>query len=144
MPELHFNEQDRQSIVTAIERAEAKTSGEIQVHLEKYCAENVLDRAAEVFAMLEMHKTRLRNGVLFYLAIEDHKFAVIGDVGIHTKVADHYWERIKDTLREHFVAGAFTEGLCKGIEQVGETLKIYFPSQEDDQNELPNEISFGK
>jgi uncharacterized membrane protein len=35
---------------------------------------------------MKMHKTKLRNGVLFYLAIEDHKLAVLGDAGINSKV----------------------------------------------------------
>jgi uncharacterized membrane protein len=144
MPELHFSDTDRAAIIATIEEAESQSSGEIQVHLENYCSEDVLDRAAEVFATLGMHKTRLRNGVLFYLAIKDHKFAVIGDAGIHAVVDPNCWEEIKESMRNDFVEGRFTEGLCRGIKMAGEKLKAHFPADKDDNNELPNAISFGK
>ena len=53
------------------ERAETNTSGEIRVHIDNHCKEDVMDRAAWWFAKLEMHKTEQRNGVLFYLAVKD-------------------------------------------------------------------------
>ena len=68
---------DKAEIVKAIKSAEKKTSGEIQVHVDKHCKEDVLDRAAHVFKTLKMHETKERNGVLFYLAIKDHKFAIL-------------------------------------------------------------------
>ena len=144
MPELHFKDQDRARIVAAIGEAENKTSGEIQVHLEKYCPGDVLDRAAEVFGDLGMHKTRLRNGVLFYLAVEDHKFAVLGDAGIHQKVPAHFWDGVKDHMRSLFMQGRFTDGLCEGIAMAGQQLQAFFPTDDDNPNELPDAISFGK
>ncbi|MBW3131091.1 TPM domain-containing protein, partial [Hymenobacter profundi] len=57
------------SLIAAIQQAELTTSGEIRVHLEDTCpTPEPLDRAAQVFAELGMHKTAQRNGVLFYLA----------------------------------------------------------------------------
>ncbi len=139
-----FSEEERNLIVQAIKDAEMATSGEIRVHIEKHCSKNVLDRASEVFASLNMHKTRLRNGVLFYLAVEDHQFAIIGDGGINSVVPDHYWGDIKDHMRERFVAGQLSLGLCEGIQMAGLQLKEHFPYQPNDTNELPDEISFGK
>ena len=78
-----FSPEQQDLISSAIQNAENQTSGEIRVHLEKTCSGNVLDRAARVFSDLEMHKTELRNGVLFYLAYEDRKFAILGDAGIN-------------------------------------------------------------
>lgn len=144
MPELQFNSQDRERIVFAIQEAEKLTSGEIQVHLEKYCPGEVLDRAAEVFGDLGMHKTRLRNGVLFYLAIEDHKFAVLGDAGIHQNVPANFWDEVKEHMRNLFVQGHFTDGLCEGIAMAGKQLQTFFPTDDDNPNELPDAISFGK
>jgi uncharacterized membrane protein len=140
----YFSEKDKLEIENAIRAAELNTSGEIRVHVEKHCREDVLDRAAYIFEKLQMQKTELRNGVLFYLAIEDHKFAILGDAGINQKVQDNFWEEIKDEMASFFKEGNFTGGLSNGILKAGEQLKIHFPYQTDDVNELPDEISFGQ
>ena len=144
MPELQFTDQDRKSIIDAIETAEKQSSGEIQVHIENRCTEDVLDRAAEVFALLKMHKTELRNGVLFYLAVKDHKFAVLGDKGINAVVPTNFWDDVKELMQNHFRKGEFTKGLREGILLAGNQLKSHFPDKGDGKNELPNTISFGK
>jgi len=144
MAEKLFSHQDRSVIIDAIKEAERETSGEIQVHLESHCKGEVLDRAAEVFELLKMHKTQYRNAVLFYLAIDDHKFAILGDAGINAAVPPDFWENIKEEMIVHFKKGAYTEGLRKGIEMSGQQLKTHFPfDQKGDDNELPDEISFG-
>ncbi len=143
--EKHFlSEVEQQKIITAIQAAELQTSGEVKVHIEKSCkVENAMDRAIEVFGLLKMNETEQRNAVLFYLAYEDRKFAVLGDIGIHEKVTDHFWNSTKDLLRQHFSKNEFTIGLCNGIQEAGVHLKNYFPYQTDDINELPDDISFG-
>lgn len=135
---------EEKQVIEAIANAEKNTSGEIRVHMEASCKEDVLDRAAEVFAYLNMHKTSLRNGVLFYFALKDHKFAVIGDAGINAVVPSNFWDEIRDILQKHFAQKKFAEGLIKGITLAGEQLKAHFPYKQDDKNELSNEISFGK
>ncbi len=137
-----FTAEQQTSIVSAIAEAEKNTSGEIRVHLENKCSADVLDRAAQVFAKLHMHKTKERNGVLFYLATEDHKFAILGDAGVNAKTGPDFWDTIKAGMAEDFSKGNFTEGLVNGIIKAGEQLKVHFPYQSDDVNELPNEISF--
>ena len=91
-----------------------------------------------------MHLTEERNGVLFYLAYEDRKFAVLGDKGIYEKVSQNFWDSTKDLLRSHFSKNQFSEGLCQGIAEAGLQLKKHFPYQSDDINELPDDISFGQ
>ncbi|MDX1285104.1 MAG: TPM domain-containing protein [Draconibacterium sp.] len=140
----YFTEENKLHISNAIRVAETNTSGEIRVHIEKHCKEEVLDRAAYIFEKLEMHKTALRNGVLFYLAIEDHKFAILGDVGINQKVPENFWEDVKDIVIEKLKEEQFADGLADGIVKAGEQLKEHFPYQEDDVNELSDEISFGE
>ncbi len=139
----YFSEESQLQIINAIRVAETNTSGEIRVHIEKYCKEDVLDRAAFIFKKLEMNKTALRNGILLYLALEDRKFAILGDTGINQKVPDNFWEKIKDEMALNFKSGQFTQGLTTGILKAGEQLKCHFPYQPDDINELPNDISFG-
>ena len=97
-----FNSEERNEIVAAIEKAELNTSGEIRVHVENHCKDDALDRAVQVFSMLKMHKTRLRNGVLVYLAIKDQRFAIIGDAGINAKVSDDFWDKTKSIMLKEF------------------------------------------
>lgn len=138
----YFTEENKLHITNAIRVAETNTSGEIRVHIEKHCKDDVLDRAAYVFEKLEMHKTQLRNGVLFYLAVEDRKFAILGDAGINQKVPEDFWEDVKDIVIVKLREGLYADGLADGIIKAGEQLKEHFPYQEDDENELSDEISF--
>ena len=140
----YFTEQNKLQITNAIRVAETNTSGEIRVHIENHCKGDVLDRAAYIFEKLEMQKTELRNGVLFYLAVKDHKFAILGDAGINQKVADDFWESTKEVVLAKLKEGLYAEGLSDGIIRAGEELKANFPYQADDMNELSDEISFGK
>ncbi len=138
-----FSPEDQQRIITAIGRAELATSGEIRVHIEATCPDgNPVARAFVVFEKLGMRQTADHNGVLFYVAPTDRKFAIVGDTGIDAAVPDDFWESTKDLLRQHFSAGNVVEGLCQGIERAGEQLKQYFPRAADDKNELPDTISF--
>lgn len=144
MAESLFSDREKKTITDAIAAAEKKTSGEIKLHLEKRCNEDVLDRAAFVFEKLEMHKTKLRNGVLFYVSFEDHKLAILGDAGINAVVPENFWDEIKNLLIASFKKGEYVSGLTKGIEMAGEQLKAHFPISQEDVDELSNEISFGK
>ncbi len=139
-----FTEEERLQIEDAIAVAEKNTSGEIRLFVENECGENVLDRAAYIFKELKMHKTKDRNGVLFYLAIESRQFAILGDSGINAKVNTDFWYEIKMAMQNHFTTGNFVAGLKNGVLMAGESLQKHFPFQKDDKNELSNEIVFGK
>lgn len=139
-----FTQEEQDQIVNAILNAEMDTSGEIRVHIETNCKENVLDRAAFLFKKLKMDRTELRNGVLFYLAVKSHKFAIIGDSGINTVVPENFWDDIKEQMANSFKENKFVEGLIYGITEAGKHLKKHFPHLLDDINELPDEISFDR
>ncbi len=138
-----FTPETQAEIVKAIKQAEAHTSGEVRLFVEDHCKDDVLDRAAFMFEKLKMHETELRNGVLFYLAFLDHKFAIIGDVGINAKVEGNFWNDIKEKMAEHFAKKEFTEGLSKGLIQAGEALGKHFPRQSSDKNELSDHVELG-
>lgn len=139
--EKFFTKEDEQQIVAAIKDAENRTSGEIRVHLENHTDEPNLEHAKHVFEKVGMANTELRNGVLFYLAVQDHQFSIIGDKGINEAVPSDFWDKIRDTMQEHFKKQEFKKGLIRGIEMAGKALKEYFPVQDDDENELPDQIS---
>jgi len=139
-----FSKQDQDDIRQAIMNAELDTSGEIRVHIENNCPDDVLDRAAFIFRKLNMHKTAKRNAVLIYLAVKHRRFAIIGDSGIHKVVPDNYWDDIKVNMLNHFREGRFADGLIEAISATGMHLKTHFPHMADDVNELTDELSFGK
>ncbi len=137
-----FSKEQQEEIKLAIKSAEFKTSGEIRVFIGTKCKEeNVLDCAAYQFKQLNMHKTALRNGVLIYISMDDHRFAIIGDVGINQKVESNFWDETKEAMLSYFKKGEMTEGLKVGIQKVGDQLKVLFPYQADDKNELSDEIA---
>ena len=138
-----FSDEEQKRIVEAIRAAESETSGEIRVHLSSgSCRSGVLNSAARWFQKLKMHKTKLRNGVLFFLSIKDRQFAIIGDAGINRCVPENFWEDIKNQMFVQFKEGLFADGLSEGIRMAGDHLKTYFPRQKDDINELSDDLSF--
>lgn len=140
-----LSEQEETQILATITNAETKTSGEIKLHIESICKGDAIERSIEVFSLLKMNETELRNGVLFYVATESKKFAIIGDKGINEKVPTDFWESTKELMKSHFVKQEFAEGIVKGINLAGEQLHVFFPyNSSDDKNELSDEISFGK
>jgi uncharacterized membrane protein len=133
---------EEQEVVEAIRLAEKQTSGEIRVHIEKKTSD-AFERAKEVFHLLKMDETQLKNGVLIYLAVDDHAFVICGDKGIDDAVADDFWNTTKDVMAAHFKNGNFKQGLIDGIKMAGAELEHYFPCEDDDKDELSNEISNG-
>ena len=143
-PEDFLTADQQKTVVDAVRLAEKGTLGEIRIHIDGDCPSTALERAEEVFGKLGMHRTRLRNGVLIYLACNTKVFAIIGDKGINDVVQEHFWEDVIAMMGEEFRAGRFTEGLAQAVIMAGEKLQAYFPYQSDDVNEQPDEISFGK
>ncbi len=135
---------EQQRIVAAIAEAERKTSGEIRVHITPRCEGDPLEQAREVFAQLEMYKTRQRNGILLFLAFESRKFAIVGDEGIDRVVPDDYWDSERDTLVGFLKRGEAARGIEGVINSFGEKLKAHFPIEADDTDELSNEISYAE
>ncbi len=141
--ESFLTQQEELEVIEAIREAERATSGEIRVHLESSHPDPAYDRAREVFHELGMDATDLKNGVLIYVAVDDHAFAICGDQGINEVVPPDFWDCTRDIMQDHFRHGNFKQGLIEGIARAGEKLKTFFPWQEGDKDELSNEISRG-
>ena len=135
--------EEEQQVIAAIRSAEKNTSGEIRVHIEKTSKIDVYERALEVFHMLKMDNTKLQNGVLIYVAVEDRNFVIFGDEGINNVGEDDFWESTKNIMQGHFKRGHFKQGLVDGILKAGKQLETYFPWETGDKNELPDDISKG-
>src|SRR5207302_5094838 len=119
-------EHDR--IVQAILDAESKTSGEIRVYVQRgQLSVDPLIVAQKKFQRLGMHKTRERNAVLIFVAPRSHKFAVVGDKTIHEKCGEQFWQRLVETMGEHFKNEKFSHALVEAIEEAGKALATHFP-----------------
>lgn len=142
-----LSDADARRVVDAIGASEAKSRGEVRVHVEKRCkGGDPIARARVVFEELGMTKTELRCGVLVYVATEHRLFAVIGDRDIDAKVGAEFWTDLAVAMQRHFAAGDFAEGLLEAIRRIGDALATHFPrdAERRDVDELPNEISFGE
>ncbi len=144
MPRNNFSDADILRIEQSIAEAEKITSGEIRIFIDNRCKEDVLDRAAWIFHEIGMDATEERNGVLIYIALKDHKFAIIGDAGINEKVPKGFWDAIRDEMKNLFRDGKYSEAIVTGILKAGAQLSHHFPYKENDTNELSNEMLFGK
>lgn len=129
-------------MIAAIRAAESRTSGEIRVHVERRSAGDALATATRWYGRLGMDDTEERNGILFYVAVDDHAFAIVGGEGIHSKVGDAFWAALRDAMREDFANGDPAGGLTRAIGEAGSRLAEYFPRRADDENELSDEISY--
>ncbi len=141
-PILFFSKKEKGQIITAIQEAERKTSGEIRVHLTGRNREDILVHAGEIFEKIGMTKTCARNGVLIFLEVKSSRFAVIGDTGIHERVPQGFWDAMAKGMAIHFRKNHFADGIVEAVRLTGEELSKYSPREKDDFNELPDEISY--
>jgi uncharacterized membrane protein len=138
----HFlTAKEEREVIEAIRTAEKNTSGEIRVHIENTAPINPFERAMEVFHLLKMDTTLLRNGVLIYLAIKDKAFVIYGDKGINDVVPPHFWDSTRDVMAGYFKQGHFKQGLMEGILKAGAQLQQHFPWHTGNTNELKDDIS---
>ena len=133
---------EEETLTKAIKQAEEKTSGEIRVHVTETCKGDPVEECKRLFFELKMHETKHRNGILFYLALKSRTFAVWGDEGIHEKVKDEFWQSISAAAINEFKHNRLASGLEKAVTLCGEKLKLHFPVEVNDTNELSNDISY--
>jgi len=137
-----LSDPDEAEVVAAIRAAEARTSGEIRVHVERRCGGDAIGTARRLFRRLGMDATAEHNGILFYVAVDDRKFAIVGGAGIHAKVGAAFWDALRDALHDDLAKGAAAAGLIRAIGEAGARLAEHFPRGSGDANELPDEISY--
>ena len=138
-----FTKEQELKITKAIAQAENGTSGEIRVHVDRYCKNDPLLKAQNLFHHLKMDETELRNGVIIYVSIDDKQLAIYGDKGINEKVEPDFWDTTLAKMTEQFKQGKIVDGIAAGLIEAGIRLKTHFPKSDNDINELPDEISYG-
>ena len=140
-----FTQEDLAAIATAIGEAEKTTAGEIRVSIRQRRKWREKKRSLEELARQEFHllgmtNTKGRTGILIFLLLEDKKFYILADDGIHAKVEDGTWVKIAHEMSDHFSRKNFRLGIIHGIKSVGGELSKFFPRKADDTNELPNDV----
>ncbi|NOT37807.1 MAG: TPM domain-containing protein [Saprospiraceae bacterium] len=137
-----FSKAEEDIIIRAIRRVEKNSECEFRVHVD-FADPHVspIDAAIKAFNKLQMQYTRYRNGVLILILPERNEYAIIGDIGINSKVSSHYWNDVYDLMKAYYVDGRYVLGTVEAIEMIGLELVKYFPSERD-HNELPDEISY--
>lgn len=135
---------DHGRIAAAIKGAEAKSTGEIRVFIQRgeWVGDPVI-AAQKQFHQLRMDATQERNGILIFVLPRAQKFAVIGDEGIHQKCGPEFWQQLVETMREHFKREEFTDALLEAVETAGQLLARHFPRQGGDRNELSDQVVEG-
>ena len=127
-------------ISAAVAAAEQRTSAEMKVVVSRHCWIDIREKAKSLFYKHELHKTKDRSAVMILVVLVNREFLVYGDRRIHEKVEEGFWLKVRDTMQEKFRDGELLEGLCMGVEQVGEQLARYFPWAEGDVNEVSDEV----
>jgi uncharacterized membrane protein len=143
-PKTFLTGDEKHKVVEAIRAAEAQTSGEIRVHLDRHCKGAPVDAARFTFDRLGMHATREKNGVLIYLAVHDRLFAVVGDAGLEGKVDAGFWDGVRDRMGKAFAEDKFGDGLAGAIGEIGAKMAAAFPHTAADVNTLRDDISIGR
>lgn len=140
-----FSKEDLAAIASAIGEAEKTTAGEIRVSIrqKRKWRENkrtIDELARQEFHVLGMTKKKDRTGILIFLLLEDKKFFILADDGIHAKVVDGTWDKIANEMSDHFSQKNFRIGIIHGVKSVGKELTKLFPRKSDDTDELPNDV----
>ena len=133
---------DGERVRAAVEEAERKTSGEIVVAIARYFWGDVERAARRAFHRLGVARTTGRNGVLLFVVPSRHRFVVLGDIGIHARVGQRFWDVTAAAMSQCFRAGDLTGGILRGVETIGAQLAAQFPRRRDDVNELPDRPVF--
>ena len=132
------------AIERAIEESERSHGGQIRFAVEGSLhgkrllhGQSARERGLEVFSILRMWDTELRNGVLIYVLLADHAVEIIADRGAHVKIGDSPWQEVCREMQTAFSRGEYRKGTVEGIGAISQHLGKHFPARKRD-NELPD------
>ena len=131
-------------ISAAIAEMEARTTGEIHVHvIGRAGGDDILDYTRKKFMDLGLDKTAGRNGVLILVSHLDHQFAIWGDEAVNAKAGQALWPRAAEVLKSHLAQGRHGEAIEACVREVGQELAAHFPQDKPgpEPNQLSNEVS---
>jgi uncharacterized membrane protein YgcG len=141
----NFTPETLQAIEQSIHSSEQRHGGEIRFAVEGGLDGRRLlndqtprERAIEVFSQLGVWDTEHNNGVLIYVLLADHAVEIVADRGIHVRVGSENWSAICRYMQTEFSKSAFQAGALKGIADVTNVIRQYFPPMGPQADELSN------
>ncbi len=135
-----LTKEELDKVVTAIRTAECSTSAEIRVCIAKSCKSDPFDAACRKFKQLKMDTTLQHNSVLLFVAPADHKTAIVADSGINSAATENFWDKVLQEMLVCFREKRLCEGICKGVERIGELIKALYPISGNNANELSDDV----
>ena len=142
LKKTRFTAEQKKKIITAIQNAERKTSGEIHVHLSYAKVEADISASAQnYFQTLKLHESENRNFVLLYLNPSLKKFALYGDASLHEKVGTLFWQSLVHETAAAIRERDLVHGICHAVEKLGHSLKTHFPHLENTPINSLNDLS---
>jgi uncharacterized membrane protein len=140
-----LNDDELLRISNRIKEKEMQTSGEICLSIKEESKlfedkKNVKEMAEKEFLLQGVNNTKERTGILIFILLSERQFYILADEGINKLVEQDAWNEISDIMSRDFARGEFAGGILKCIEAIGDILKIHFPVQPGDRNELSNRV----
>jgi uncharacterized membrane protein len=89
--------------------------------------EDAMQSAEAVFARLKLAQTQQANSVLLFVAPESQRLAVMGGAALYTALPPEWWAGLIASITTRFAEGKLTEGLLAALQEIGDTLRHYFP-----------------
>lgn len=103
----------------------------------------VIQKAEQVFFEREIFQTKDRTGLLILISYLEHRVEVLGDSGINKQINQEQWVHIVDEITTGIKNNNASDGIIKGISLAADLLVTSdFHIKPDNENELPNTISF--
>lgn len=129
-----------------VKASEATHRGELRVVLEANLPlprvlqnQSVRSRAIELFSQLRVWDTADNCGVLIYLQLIDRRIEIVVDRGINATLGQPFWTSLCRRMEDAFKAGDYAGGLLFTLQAISDVLCVYFPVEEANPDELPNE-----
>lgn len=144
-----INEEEKNSIKTAVKLAESRTSGEIKVLVVGSCAKPwpfmsarkaVYQRALKEFSAMGIGKTADHTGILIMLSLKERRVQVLADKSINDKVTQDTWDKAVEIIVSAIKQNNQAQGIIQAVELAGGVLAKHFPRKQNDTNELTDEI----
>jgi uncharacterized membrane protein len=116
-------------IVSAIQAAEKKMSGEIRVHLckDRWDRDPSL-RARRLFSAFGMSRTSTRNAVLIYVNFRNRCFSILADKAAQSALDAEFWRMLSVELTENLVSTQSEHAISRCVSRLGQELARHFPA----------------
>lgn len=142
----------KNEIKTLIKAVELKSSAEIVavISQKSMIFSNFLPKSIKLkftkilaknkFKKLNLHHTKDRLGVMFFVSIKDKCVHILSDVGIKEKISDESWAEVVEEFIKFVKKDEFAKGYIQAIKRSSKMLVENFPIRKNDINELLDEV----